>query len=277
MIARHVHDMLVCCHEMKRYFAPTIRQVVKESLAVYAWVAFLAAWPFVEFLPHRLRLSAGLACLPHEYDTTSTIFFWLVFMPLFCLLPTAYALYVAFDVWRRQLLPTEKTKKRNIAIYFFRLTVVFLIMWVPSIFLMFIAGGYTSSWVAFAGGCWSHLQGAVSAVASIMKADIGQAFAQFITCGRARTNALVSSSHLRVWSSRLSSRRTSSRQNNEPEVSSPLPVVVSDADTDVGCKSVMDDESPIDDDNISNHGNRHKDDIIAGSSLNEKGIVLQQQ
>lgn len=181
VIARHVHDMLVCGHQMKRYFAPTRRVVILESLAVYLWVGFLAAWPFVEFLPHRLRLSGGVACLPQEYDTTSTVFFWLVFLPCFVLVPTGYVLYAAVDVWRRQLLPLEG-KRRNIAVYFFRLTVVFLVMWVPSLFLIFIGGGYTSTWVTFAGGAWSHLQGAVSAVASIMKEDIGQAFKEFLTC-----------------------------------------------------------------------------------------------
>ena len=38
--------------------------------------------------------------------------------------------------------------------------------------------------MAFLGGSWSHLQGVVSAIASIMKQDIGQAFLEFISCGR---------------------------------------------------------------------------------------------
>lgn len=182
-IARHVHDMLSSSRQMKRYCAPTQKRVILEALSVYAWLGFVSAWPFLGFLPHRLGLSAGLACLPHEYDVASTVFLWCVFMPCFALIPTAYALWVAFDVWHRGLLPPSG-KKRNIAVYFFRLTVVFLVMWVPSIFLMFIAGGFLTSWVAFLGGCWSHLQGAVSGVASIMKQDIGQAFVEFLACGR---------------------------------------------------------------------------------------------
>jgi hypothetical protein len=98
------------------------------------------------FLPHQARLSAGLACLPHEYDTASTIFQWVVFAPLFFLIPTAYSLYVAADVMRRRLLPPQG-KKRNLAIYFFRLVVVFLVMWIPSILLLFVAGGHLPAWV----------------------------------------------------------------------------------------------------------------------------------
>ena len=105
------------------------------------------------WLPHEARLSAGLACLPHEYDTTSTVFQWVVFVPLFALVPTAYAMYVALDVVRGKLLPPEG-KKRDLAIYFFRLVVVFLVMWVPSIFLMFVAGGHLPAWVSVQHSSW---------------------------------------------------------------------------------------------------------------------------
>jgi hypothetical protein len=101
----------------------------------------------MDFLPHQARLSAGIACLPHEYDTASTIFQWLVFAPFFALIPTVYSLYVAVDVMRRKLLPPQG-KKRNLAIYFFRLVVVFLVMWIPSIFLLFVAGGHLPAWVS---------------------------------------------------------------------------------------------------------------------------------
>jgi hypothetical protein len=104
-------------------------------------------------------------------------------MPCFVGLPTIYIVYVLVRVWRKQLMPT-KGKQRNLAIYFFRLIVVFFVMWVPSLFLMFISPSFTSSWVGFIGGCWSHLQGAVSAFISIMKHDIGKSFVEFVSCGK---------------------------------------------------------------------------------------------
>ena len=45
-------------------------------------------------------------------------------------------------------------------------------------------GGYTSSWIAFIGGCWSHTQGAVSAIVSVVKKDIWCSFWEMMTCGR---------------------------------------------------------------------------------------------
>ena len=184
VIAKHLHAMLRCCNRRQRYFPPTTKRVVMESLSVYLYMGFLASWPFIPFLPHRPRLTVGLACLPQAYDKTSEIFFWIIFLPCFALIPTGYALYVAFDVYYNELLPpmdsgsVAKRRQRQLALYFSRLIVVFLIMWVPSIFLMFLASGHTSSWVAFAGGSWSHLQGIVSACASLMKKDVRDGFLQ---------------------------------------------------------------------------------------------------
>ena len=198
VIARHVHNMLRCGQAMRRYFPPTQRRVVMESIIVYLWMGFVSVWPFIDVLPHRIALSQGIACLPNAYDVTSEIFFWTVFLPCFALIPTAYVLYVAIDVWRKGMLPKSSTKRRNIAIYFFRLTIVFLVMWIPSIVLIFITSAYTTSWLGFVGGCWSHLQGAVSATASLMKQDIGGAFVEFVTCGKRRLKRTVDSNGKRA-------------------------------------------------------------------------------
>ena len=198
VIARHVHTMLRCGQTMTRYFPPTLRRVAMESTMVYLWMIFVSVWPFIDVLPHRITLSQGIACLPHPYDVTSEIFFWAVFMPCFALIPTVYVMYVAIDVWRKGMLPKSSTKRRNIAIYFFRLTMVFLVMWIPSIFLMFVSSMFTSSWVGFIGGCWSHLQGAVSATASLMKQDIGEAFVEFVTCGKRHLKRKIGSNGKRA-------------------------------------------------------------------------------
>jgi len=40
-----------------------------------------------------------------EYDTGSTIFMWLVFLPFFFLIPFNFICYVLIDVIRNKLLP----------------------------------------------------------------------------------------------------------------------------------------------------------------------------
>ena len=182
-IARHLHRMLVLSNRRERYFPPTTRQVVAECLGVYTWLLFVATWIFWPFLPMRVSMTSGVGCLPHEYDRPSAIFQWLVFIPCLALIPTGFACYVSFDVWYRKLLP-PLGKRRELAVYFFRIVAIFLIMWVPSVLLMFLLGGYLPPWTASVGGSWSHFQGAVSGMASLMKRDIREAFLEFVTCGR---------------------------------------------------------------------------------------------
>jgi hypothetical protein len=58
-----------------------------------------------------------------------------------------------------------------LSLFFARLLVVFLVMWVPSLFMIWVFG-YQSGLTAFIGGSWSHLQGLVSAVFYLHKEDI---------------------------------------------------------------------------------------------------------
>jgi hypothetical protein len=120
--------------------------------------------------------------LPIERDTQSTIFFWLCFFPLFVGIPVVYVVYVCYDVMVvRKLLP-PKGKRRVLSVYFFRLILVFLIMWLPTFIVLFVAAPWLPTWAHFAGGTWSHLQGAVSAVVSLFKPDIWNAVQRFVTC-----------------------------------------------------------------------------------------------
>ena len=164
VIAYHVRDMLVHSHQSKRYFPPSLKKVTLECCFIYLWMAFLASWPLIDAIPISPRLSAGVACLPHEYDKTSTIFMWTLYMPLFVLIPTGYVLFVAIDVVRRRMLPPSG-KERDLAVYFARLVIVFLVMWIPSLCFMFVAGGHLDSLVSLtitydftrSQTCWTNI------------------------------------------------------------------------------------------------------------------------
>jgi hypothetical protein len=56
-----------------------------------------------------------------------------------------------------KLLPPSG-KRRLLAIYFGRLCLVFIIMWIPAFIVMFVATEWLSPWVDWVGGTWSHLQ-----------------------------------------------------------------------------------------------------------------------
>jgi hypothetical protein len=142
-----IHRMLKSSRIRKRYFPPTKRRVNWNALYVNLWTAFVASWGLYSFpwLPHQTSVLGGLTCNPVQHDPKSTLFLWLCFMPCFFLVPYFYAVYVAVDVWKNNLLP-PKGRRRFIAIYFFRIVAVLVVMWGPVIICFFILA-HTSPWV----------------------------------------------------------------------------------------------------------------------------------
>jgi len=180
VIALELHHLLKDCKKGSHYRPPPIKQVVRRSLLVYIYSAFVASWTLMGFLPHRADLTAGIACLPVEFSIGSTMFFWCVFIPAFIGIPFSIFLYVCWDVYRNKLLP-KNDRTRQLFIFFMRLTLVFAIMWLPTVILVF-AIGVPDVWLSFAGGSWSHLQGLVSAALCLTKSDVRRAVTNFLGC-----------------------------------------------------------------------------------------------
>ena len=117
-----------------------------NAAAVYVLSAFLSSWVFWDILPHQPGLQNGLACLPVMYSNESMIFFFAAFLPVLVAIPAVYVIYIAIQIWRRRLLPlTGRT--RNVSIFIARLILVFIVMWLPSLILMFIASFWIQPWV----------------------------------------------------------------------------------------------------------------------------------
>ena len=179
MVTRQLYRMLWAA----RHFRPTPQlRPHAECLGVYCYALFLATLGMfdVPWWPHKTRLTIGSACIPMDYDTKSTLFFYLIFFPLLFGIPLAYVCWAAYTIWRQQLLPPSGSR-RVLAIYFFRIAAVFLIMWLPGLLLLFVTAAWLDPWVQWAGGAWSHLQGLVSAVVSLWKPDVWQAVKWFWT------------------------------------------------------------------------------------------------
>jgi hypothetical protein len=181
VVARELHLMLTSSFKLRRYNAPTPKHVVCQSIAVYVYAVFIASIGIVdaEWLPHRSNAVNGEACLPVDYSRGSTLFFFLVFAPAFALIPSAYVVWVAVDVWRRNLMPPTG-KRRLLALYFMRVMAVLLVMWAPVNIVLYAAGG--RPWLTWFGGSWAHLQGPVSGIFVLMKPDITQAYKQLMCC-----------------------------------------------------------------------------------------------
>ena len=188
VVAFEVHRLLRQSNRRQRYFPPSTRKVAIQSAAVYLWAVFIASWGVYSFpwLPHRTDSVNGLVCLPMEFDRASSLFFWLAFYPLMNAVPLAYGVWVTIDITRNGLLPPQG-KKREIAVFFFRIVVVFVVMWLPSI-VFFYAGSGINIWVVYFSGIWAHMQGAVSAAVSMLKSDIRFAVLDFLFCRTLKAN-----------------------------------------------------------------------------------------
>jgi hypothetical protein len=183
VVAHQLYTMLRFSAQRRRYRPPTRTQVSCHAVLVYMFSAFLGTWGLIEkeSFPFHSGTRSGLACLPIEVDERSSLFFWLCFFPLFVGIPCVYVAWVSYDVWRRKLLPTTG-HRRTLTVYFGRLIVVFVFMWLPTFIILFAAGNWLPPWAHWAGGTWSHLQGAVSAGVSLMKPDIMNAVQTFLVC-----------------------------------------------------------------------------------------------
>jgi len=189
VIAAQLHRLACDSKRGHRYQPPKIKRVLLHVCGVYLYASFVASWTLIDFLPHEAKPGAGIACLPIEYNIASTLFFWLVFFPLFFGIPFAYVLYVCYKVHRGNLLPTSG-RTRQLYFFFMRLTIVFVLMWIPSFLIMFAIGN-PNVWLSFAGGSWSHIQGFVSAFFCLTKPDIRAVVIDFLLC-RKRTDDTMS-------------------------------------------------------------------------------------
>ena len=184
-VTHQLYTMLKSSNDINKYKVPTTKYVTVQSLVVYVSMLFLGTWGLIEAQqwPHYVASTSGLACLPLEQDWRSSIFFWLVFFPLFGGAPITYIGYVSFVIWRKKLLP-PKGKRRLLAIYFGRIVVVFVLCWVPYMILLFVFTTWMPTWVHFLGGTLSHLQGTASAILSLKKPDLLIAVKRFYCCER---------------------------------------------------------------------------------------------
>lgn len=182
LVVRQLYQMLQDSTNVRRYVVPTLKRVTIESLAIYLYGLVLGLLTLTE-LPYDALLIRGQACLPADYNRASSIFLYVVAMPLIALLPCGYVAYICFDIYRHRLLPPND-KRRTLVIYFCRVVVIFFVMWVPSLVAIFVIGPWIGVWASWVAGSWTHFQGLASAIMMLLKKDIRQEFVAFVTCAR---------------------------------------------------------------------------------------------
>ena len=182
VIAFQLHRMLKFSRGRRRYTPPKIVHILRQTGIVYVYTAFLGTWGIYLGKAFPSAAPSGLACIPIEVDKKSSFFFWLIFFPIFVAIPVVYVIWVGYDVMFRSKLLPPSGKRRQLSVYFGRLVLAFIIMWLPTFLLLFVAGSWLPPWVHWVGGTWSHLQGAVSMSISLMRKDIRRAVSRFLKC-----------------------------------------------------------------------------------------------
>uniref|UniRef100_A0A7S4B9V0 G-protein coupled receptors family 1 profile domain-containing protein n=1 Tax=Chrysotila carterae TaxID=13221 RepID=A0A7S4B9V0_CHRCT len=165
------------------YMAPTIKVALRNAALVYLWALFVATWTLIPGLPHNANPIGGMACLPVEYDTASSVFFWLVFAPAFLLVPLAFMIFISWRSWREGAL-RRASHARSLAVFYLRILLIYLLFWGPTIVMVYMVPLYV--WVGWAGGTWSHLQGLFSALLCLTKKDVQEAVRQLLHAVHAR-------------------------------------------------------------------------------------------
>jgi hypothetical protein len=189
-----IHRLLRRSHRVARYHPPTRRHVVIQSVAIYFYSLFMALLILVKgkWLPQDVDAQYGFVCLPMQYDRTALLFWYLVFVPLYIGIPTVYITWVFFDVYYHHLLPASaRSRSRALTIFFFRITVIFIVFWTPTVVVYYVVRGI-APWGMFVIGLWSHSQGAVAALVTFMKPDVKEAVMDFVWCRWRVKNAAAS-------------------------------------------------------------------------------------
>mmetsp|Transcript_11902 Transcript_11902/g.32997 ORF Transcript_11902/g.32997 Transcript_11902/m.32997 type:complete len:400 (-) Transcript_11902:152-1351(-) len=186
LIALEIHRMLCQSHQRRHYFPPSIGTVVKRCGAIYLLATCISVLWSLNFNALSMRtplVGGGTICAPAPYDLRSVLVYYIFMGSMTLWVPCGICAYVTVDVLRRGLLPKKGEGKRALAIYFFRLLLVFIIFWIPTIVSVFVA---TNPWLTFVGAIWSHSQGAVGALAMLGKNDVHDCAKDLfsrITCG----------------------------------------------------------------------------------------------
>lgn len=183
LIAAEVYRMLK--HPLTNsgaYQPPTLSKITRDSLTVLIFAAFVASWGLwdVSWLPLKTVLNpSGVACIPSAHTSSpevgslrANLFFYGCFVWVLLGGPLAYVAVLCYKIRKHNLLP-PRGRQRVLAIFFFRLGVIFLVMWIPSLFMLFIFS-HLNIWVEWTGGLWAHLQGFVSAAFILTKMEVFQ-------------------------------------------------------------------------------------------------------
>ncbi|KAL7571455.1 hypothetical protein ACA910_019210 [Epithemia clementina (nom. ined.)] len=145
VVAREMYRLASASYRRQRIHPPKLRTVIGQMMTVYLWSFLLALWNIinVSWSPSHYDSSndfciraSGSPSNRNDPDASPTISPTLgsLISLTVNLVPICYVFYVGFCIWRGHLLPI-KGRTRALAMYFFRVVLVFGIFFVPMLIL----------------------------------------------------------------------------------------------------------------------------------------------
>jgi hypothetical protein len=171
LITRELRRMVVCTHNLKTFHALPPKAVARRIATLYAGTALFAFAAIHVVPPFAVR---GWACLTAERNVATSVKQWLFVLNGTVILPVGL---IAVDFFRTARLlgwKVDVVADRAVVVFFGRLFLVFVVMWVPAILFLFgfVWADRVGQFLLPIGGTWSHLQGVVSALLCLRKEDI---------------------------------------------------------------------------------------------------------
>lgn len=147
VITSELHRLAVCASKRTTYRALPAHKTYLRIALVYAFAMLMACAVFYG-LPIRAGAQRGLACLPMAYDLASELFFWFAIVMAMLGVPLVVIAFFLCRVHKLLLASgrlkatkrevKHRTANREVAVFFARLFVVFVGMWLPTALLIWM-------------------------------------------------------------------------------------------------------------------------------------------
>ncbi|CAB9505969.1 expressed unknown protein [Seminavis robusta] len=156
----------------------------------------------------------GQSCMPFTGETSTKIAYISV-LPL-VIFPILFVCVDAVQILRGGLLP-KNGRTREIAIFFLRIFLVLVVMWVPALITVMV--GADNIRTCYFIGLWSQMTGSVTSAFSLMKSDIREATVNLLRCRIRQANETFDDTRVSDGSVGKSRRGVDQFRNDRPWVS----------------------------------------------------------
>lgn len=216
LVAKQIHSMLVHTKACRHYEPPHRIRVIQQCCMAYVFALFLSFLPLVPKIPFKTGLILGVGCLPLQYDGLSSLFLYVVYFPLAVGIPMLYVVWIAYDIFRRDLIPPVFGRAKHLLFFFARIVLVYIFCWSPSIIFTLPFQARPAVRLAFSD--LAHLQGSITAACALLKPDVWEAFTSVfpVCCCGGHDFSRTSGSHKDSFS------RRHQLDTSRPETSSHL-------------------------------------------------------